>query len=105
MLFVFMKNKAIAFSDETKWWFVFLFVCLFLSTGQNVEDIEKDKYVSTSSNQTTVQTLAKSTRKKGEGKLNTPSARRAHANYVLIDWVGGPDGKIFGPRSWRTDRA
>ena len=25
--------------------------------------------------------------------------------YVLIDWVGGPDGKIFGPRSWRTDRA
>ena len=26
-------------------------------------------------------------------------------NYVLIDWVGGPDGKIFGPRSWRTDRA
>ena len=23
--------------------------------------------------------------------------------YVLIDWVGGPDGKIFGPRSWRTD--
>ena len=26
-------------------------------------------------------------------------------DYVLIDWVGGPDGKIFGPRSWRTDRA
>ena len=26
-------------------------------------------------------------------------------NYVLIDWVGGPDGKIFGSRSWRTDRA
>ena len=25
--------------------------------------------------------------------------------YVLIDWVGGPDGKIFGPRSWCTDRA
>ena len=25
--------------------------------------------------------------------------------YVLFDWVGGPDGKIFGPRSWRTDRA
>ena len=25
--------------------------------------------------------------------------------YVLIDWVGGPGGKIFGPRSWRTDRA
>ena len=23
--------------------------------------------------------------------------------YVLFDWVGGPDGKIFGPRSWRTD--
>ena len=22
--------------------------------------------------------------------------------YVLIDWVGGPDGKIFGSRSWRT---
>ena len=22
-----------------------------------------------------------------------------------IDRVGGPDGKIFGPRSWRTDRA
>ena len=26
-------------------------------------------------------------------------------DYVLIDWVGGPDGKIFGPRSWRTDLA
>ena len=26
-------------------------------------------------------------------------------SYVLIDWVGGPDGKIFGSRSWRTDRA
>ena len=25
--------------------------------------------------------------------------------YVLIDWVGGPDGKIFGSRSGRTDRA
>ena len=25
--------------------------------------------------------------------------------YVLIDRVKGPDGKIFGPRSWRTDRA
>ena len=25
--------------------------------------------------------------------------------YVLIDWVGGPDKKIFGPMSWRTDRA
>ena len=24
---------------------------------------------------------------------------------VLIDWVGGPDGKVFGSRSWRTDRA
>ena len=24
--------------------------------------------------------------------------------YVLIDWVGGPDRKIFGSRSWRTDR-
>ena len=23
----------------------------------------------------------------------------------LIDWVGGQDGKIFGSRSWRTDRA
>ena len=27
------------------------------------------------------------------------------AYYVLIDWVGGPDGKIFGSRSGRTDRA
>ena len=27
------------------------------------------------------------------------------SEYVLIDWVGGPDGKIFGPKSWRTDRA
>ena len=26
-------------------------------------------------------------------------------DYVLIDWVGGPDGKIFGLRSGRTDRA
>ena len=26
-------------------------------------------------------------------------------DYVLIDRVGGPDGKIFGPRSWRTDRS
>ena len=26
-------------------------------------------------------------------------------DYVLMDWVGGPDGKIFGQRSWRTDRA
>ena len=26
-------------------------------------------------------------------------------SYVLIDWVGGPDGKIFGTRSGRTDRA
>ena len=25
--------------------------------------------------------------------------------YVLIDLVGGPDGKIFGSRSWCTDRA
>ena len=24
---------------------------------------------------------------------------------VLIDWVGGPDGKVFGSRSGRTDRA
>ena len=24
---------------------------------------------------------------------------------VLIDWVGGPVGKVFGSRSWRTDRA
>ena len=24
---------------------------------------------------------------------------------VLIDWVGGLDGKVFGSRSWRTDRA
>ena len=24
---------------------------------------------------------------------------------VLIDWVGGPNGKIFGSRSWRTDQA
>ena len=24
---------------------------------------------------------------------------------VLIDWVGGPDGKVFGSRSWRVDRA
>ena len=23
---------------------------------------------------------------------------------VLIDWVGGPNGKVFGSRSWRTDR-
>jgi len=26
-------------------------------------------------------------------------------NYVLVDWVGGLNGKIFGPRSWCTDRA
>ena len=25
--------------------------------------------------------------------------------YVLIDWVGGPDGKIFGSWSGRTNRA
>ena len=25
--------------------------------------------------------------------------------YVLIDWVGGPNGKVFGSRLWRTDRA
>ena len=25
--------------------------------------------------------------------------------YILFDWVGGLDGKIFGPRSWSTDRA
>ena len=25
--------------------------------------------------------------------------------YVLIDSVGGPDRTIFGPRSWRMDRA
>ena len=24
--------------------------------------------------------------------------------YVLIYWVGGPDGKIFGLRSWHTDQ-
>ena len=24
--------------------------------------------------------------------------------YVLIDWVGGPDGKIFGSRSVRPDQ-
>ena len=24
---------------------------------------------------------------------------------VLIDWVGGPDGKVSGSRLWRTDRA
>ena len=24
---------------------------------------------------------------------------------ILIDWVGGPDGKVFGSRSWRTYRA
>ena len=24
-------------------------------------------------------------------------------DYVPTEWVGGPDGKIFGPRSWRTD--
>ena len=24
--------------------------------------------------------------------------------YVLIDWVGGPDRKIFGPRWWCMDR-
>ena len=23
--------------------------------------------------------------------------------YVIIDKVGGPDGKIFGSRSWRTE--
>ena len=27
-----------------------------------------------------------------------------HKKYVLIDWVRGPDGKIFGSRSGRTDR-
>ena len=26
-------------------------------------------------------------------------------NNELIDWVGGPDRKIFGPRSWRTDQS
>ena len=26
-------------------------------------------------------------------------------NYVLVDWVGGLNRKIFGPRSWRMDWA
>ena len=30
---------------------------------------------------------------------------KSEIQYVLIDWVGGPDGKIFGPRWRRTDRA
>ena len=33
------------------------------------------------------------------------TGKNSEWDYVLIDWVGGPDGKIFGPRSWRTDRA
>ena len=49
-------------------------------TGQNGQDIEEDKYVITSTNQTTVQTLARSIRKKAKGKLNTLSYGRAHAH-------------------------
>ena len=25
--------------------------------------------------------------------------------YILIDWVGGPNGKIFSSRSWRASRS
>ena len=29
------------------------------------------------------------------------TGKNSEWDYVLIDWVGGPDGKIFGLRSWR----
>ena len=35
-------------------------------------------------------------------KLKKKGKARWSYNKMLIDWVGGPDGKIFGPRSWRT---
>ena len=51
-----------------------------MSTGQIGQGIKEDKYLITSTDQTTVQTLARSIRKKAEGKLNTLSYRRAHAH-------------------------
>lgn len=52
-----------------------------MSTGQIGQGIKEDKYVITSTNQTTVQTLDRSIRKKAEGKLNTLSYRSAYNHY------------------------
>ena len=43
------------------------------------------------------------TRKLEKKKKKKGKARWSY-NKMLIDLVGGPDGKIFGPRSWRSVR-
>ena len=34
--------------------------------------------------------------------IGFPQSTKKVSEYVLIDWVGGPDGKIFGAR-WNSE--